>query len=141
MALTSVPHLVGDLEDRFRDAETRFHEAFWDSQVRATPESEARRAELELEVRRLKGDPDAYAAVTDALEEDVHDPVVKRQFEVLRLSLTGNQMDDAHRVAIVKLGSAIESEFAAFRPTVAGKRLDDNQILEALHESSDENER
>lgn len=141
MAVTSVPHLVGDFEDRFRDLETRFHEAYWDSQVKATPENEARRADLELELRRLKGDPNSYVAVLRALDEELHDPVVKRQLEVLRLSLTGNQMDDAHRVAIVKLGSAVESEFASFRPLVNGKRMNDNDILQVLKESRDERER
>ena len=141
MAMTSVPHLVADLEGRLRELETAFHEAYWDSQIKATPENEARRADLELELRRLKGDPEAYAAVTRALEEEVHDPIVKRQLEVLRLSLTGNQMDDSHRVAIVKLGSAIESEFASFRASVDGKHLNDNQILDVLRESEDEAER
>ena len=51
---TSVPHLVGDLESRFSDLESRFHEAYWESQVRATPENEARRAEIELEDRILE---------------------------------------------------------------------------------------
>ncbi len=141
MALTSVPHLVGDLEDRFRDLETRFHEAYWDSQIKATPENEKRRAELELELRRLKGDPEAYAAVVDALEEEIHDPVLKRQLQVLRLSLTGNQMDDAHRVAIVNLSSAIESEFASFRPDVGGRRMNENDILGVLKDSQEESER
>ena len=137
----SVPHLVGDLEERFRDLETRFHEAFWDSQVEATREKDERRAELELELRRLKGDPDSFSAVMDALNEELHDPVVKRQLEVLRLSLTGNQMDDDHRVAIVELATGVESEFATFRPTVNGRRLTDNEILEVLSESNDEMER
>jgi peptidyl-dipeptidase A len=134
---TSVPHLVGDLEERLSDLETRFHVAYWESQIKATPPNESRRADIELELRRVKGDPDAHAAVADALERDTHDPVVRRQLEVLRLSLTGNQMDDAHRVAIVERSSAIESEFAAFRPTVDGRRLDDNEILEMLRHSDD----
>ena len=134
---TSVPHLVGDLEARFQDLETRFHVAYWDSQTKATKENEARRAELELELRRLKGDPTAFAAVQDALDEELHDSVVKRQLAVLRLSLTGNQMDDSHRVAIVKLGSAIESDFASFRPAVDGHRYDDNEILDVLANSDD----
>ena len=134
----SIPRQIADLEGRFADLETSFHAAYWDSQVKATPENEARRSELELELRRLKGDPDAYRWVQEALTADLHDPVSRRQLEVLRLSLTGNQMDDAHRVAIVQLSSAIESAFAAFRPTVAGQRLDDNEIREILKTSDDD---
>lgn len=138
---TSVPHLISDLEDRFRILETSFHEAYWDSQVKATPQTEARRAETELELRRLKGDPDAYAAVTSVSEDDVHDPTTSRQLNVLRRSLMGNQMDDAHRVALVEQGSAVESDFAAFRPTVRGRRLTDNEIHEILRDSDDDAER
>lgn len=134
---TSVPHLVADLEARFMDLETRFHEAYWDSQVKATPETQALRAEIELELRRLKGDPASYQAISKIAEGDVHDPVMARQVNVLRRSLAGNQMDDGHRVALVNLGSAVESEFAAFRPTVEGRRFTDNEINEILATSVD----
>ena len=134
----SVPHLVSDLENRFSDLETRFHEAYWDSQVKATSETEARRAEIELELRRLKGDPEAYAVLTGVDEEEIHDPVVARQVNVLRRSLTGNQMDETHRTALVTQGSAVESEFAAFRPTFGGRRYTDNEINEVLQSSDDE---
>lgn len=138
---TSVPHLVADLEARFMDLETRFHKVYWDSQVKATPETEAARAEIELELRRLKGDPGAYQTVSKIADDDVHDPMMARQVNVLRRSLTGNQMDDAHRVALVDLGSAVESEFAAFRPNVDGRRFSDNEIHEILVASDDTRQR
>ena len=137
----SIPRQVADLESRFSELETAFHQAYWDSQVRATPESETRRSELELELRRLKGDPDAYRWINEALSTDIHDPVLRRQLEVLRLSVTGNQMDDSHRVAIVELGSAIESSFAAFRPSANGRRLTENEINMELRTSNDEENR
>ena len=134
---TSVPQLVGDLESRLEELETRFHEAYWQAQVEATPGTGARRADLELELRRLKGDPDVYQAVQSVLEEEVHDPVLTRQLDVLRRSLTGNQMDDSHRVVIVRLGSEIEREFASSRPSVDGKHLSENDIIEVLVSSDD----
>ena len=133
----SVPHFVADLESRFSDLETRFHHAYWDSQVKATPETEARRAEIELDLRRLKGDPEAFAELNRLAEEEIHDPVVARQVNVLRRSMTGNQMDESHRVALVTQGSAVESEFAAFRPTFGGRRYTDNEIHEVLQTSND----
>ena len=137
----SIPRQVAGLESRFEELETSFHEAYWESQVKATPETEARRSDLELQLRRLKGDPDSFRWVNEALSTELHDPVLRRQLEVLRLSVTGNQMDDAHRVAIVELGSSIESDFASFRPTVEGQRLTDNQIAAELRTSNDNEHR
>lgn len=133
--------LVETLADRFRDLETEFHKAYWDSQTEATPAAEQRRAELELELRRIKGDAAALEAVTEALGNDVHDPVLRRQLEVLRLSLTANQMDDGQRARIVEVSSAVESDFASYRPEIDGRRLSDNEIEEILITSSDEEER
>ena len=138
MHAPSTPKLVSDISARFEELETAFHRAYWDSQVEATSENETRRAELELELRRVKGDPNIFASVREALEEEVHDPVVRRQLEILRLSLTGNQMDDHSRAEIVRLASSIESDFAAFRPEVDGRRVNDNEIEEILKTSGEE---
>lgn len=131
-------HLVESLEARIRDLETEFHRAYWDSQIEATPERDRRRTELELELRRIKGDPEALAAVRSALSQEIHEPVLKRQLELLQLSLTGNQMDEARRAEIVELSSAVESDFATFRPEVDGKRLTENDIRLVLESSDDE---
>jgi peptidyl-dipeptidase A len=133
------PHRIARaLTERWRDVEVEFHRAYWRSQVEATPESEKRRAELELELSRLKGDADALHAVNVALEGEIHDPVLRRQLEVLRLSLTANQMSEAQRELLVELSSAVESDFATFRPQLDGRRVSDNEIEEILKRSADE---
>ena len=136
------PHrLVEGLEGRIRPLEIEFHRAYWDSQVAATEENERRRADLELELRRAKGNPDDLRAVEQALGEDLHEPLLRRQLEVLRLSLLGNQMDEERRVELVELSSAVESDFAAHRPLLNGKRITDNDIEEVLTTSQDEEAR
>jgi peptidyl-dipeptidase A len=139
---TVPPHrLVTSLEDKLSALETEFHGAYWESQIEATPESEAKRAELELELRRLKGDPEALTMVTEAVGEELHEPVLKRQLEVLHRSLIANQMDDELREEMVTVSSAVETEFASFRPEVDGVRVTDNDILRILSTSTDEGER
>jgi peptidyl-dipeptidase A len=139
---TVPPHrLATSLEAKLSALETEFHSAYWESQTKATPESEARRSELELELRRLKGDPETLMLVTEALGEDLHEPVLKRQLDVLRRSLTANQMDDELRAEMVGVSSAVESEFALFRPEVNSARVTDNDILRLLSTSVDESER
>jgi peptidyl-dipeptidase A len=140
--VTTAPHrFVTSLQERLEDLEAEFHRAYWDSQIEATAETERRRTDLELELRRLKGDPDALQFVTAALDEVLHEPVLRRQLEVLRLSLTGNQMDEEQRLEMVTLSSAVEGDFAAYRPEVDGRRLTENDVETILKESSDEDER
>jgi peptidyl-dipeptidase A len=138
LSLTESPHrLAESLEERWREVEIEFHRAYWDSQTEATPERERRRAELELQIRELKGDPESLRAVTAALDEELHDPAVRRQLEVLRLSLVANQMDEPKRKELVELSSSVESDFASFRPEVDGARLSDNEIEDILRTSDD----
>lgn len=136
MVDTSPHRLVEQLGERLQEAETEFHRAYWESQTVATPDNEARRAERELEVRRIKGDAEALAAVQESLEEP-HDPYVKRQLEVLRQSLAANQMSDEERTELVQVGSAVESAFATFRPDVDGRPMTENDIEEILRTSDD----
>ncbi|MEA2434023.1 MAG: peptidyl-dipeptidase [Actinomycetota bacterium] len=136
------PHrLVESYEKQLQPAEVAFHRAYWDSQVEATPVNEQKRSELELEVRRLKGDSSVLDEVTAALEEAIHEPILKRQLEVMRLSLTANQMDEERRTQIVELSSAVESEFASFRVEIDGGRLTENEVNEILKTSADVEER
>ena len=140
--MNRAPHrLVDGLETKLEEVESEFHRAYWDSQVHASPENEHRRADLELQLRSLKGDAASLAAVNDALGEGMHEPRLRRQLEVLRLSLTGNQMSEAQREELVELSSAIESEFANFRPHLDGEALTENDILEILDKSDDETTR
>ncbi|HEX2240014.1 MAG TPA: M2 family metallopeptidase [Actinomycetota bacterium] len=137
--MTTAPHkLVTRLEDQHRELEIDFLKAYWDSQIQAGPETETRRAAAELELRRAKGDPAAYQEVLEALDQPLHDPVLRRQLEVLRLSMTEDQMDEALRSQIVELSTAVEGEFASYRPEVDGKRLSDNEIDNLLKTSADE---
>ena len=140
--VSTAPHrFVTSLQETLSTTESEFHRAYWDSQVDATAESEKRRTELELELRRIKGDPEALDVVTAALDETIHEPVLRRQLEVLRLSLTGNQMSAEQRLEMVTLSSAVEGDFAAYRPEVDGRRLTENDIEEILKNSGDVSER
>ena len=140
--MKQAPHrVVATLEKRLSELETEFHRAYWDSQVSADPATDRRRAERELELRRAKGDRAALDSVLEALDEPLHEPVLRRQLEVLRLSLTANQMSEDDRALMVELSSSIESDFASYRPSVDGRLLSDNDIEDILKHSDDEDAR
>ncbi len=58
--------------------------------------------------------------------------------EVMKLSLTGNQMTDAQRTRLVEVSSEVEGEFNRYRPQVDGRQLNENQIVEVLRTSDDQ---
>ena len=133
--------LVETLTERISRLEIEFHRAYWAVQVDATEENEKRRAELELELRKVKGDSQALSDVEEALAGETHDPVLRRQLEILRLTLTGNQMEEDMRQKIVEISSAVESDFASYRPVLGDKKVSDNEIDDILKGSNDEDER
>jgi peptidyl-dipeptidase A len=133
--------LVEQLQEGIAAREIPFHLAYWDSQVEATPDNDRRRAEAELELRRYKGDPEALRAVQRALDDDLHEPKLKRQLEVLRLTLTANQMDEPRRAELVELSSAVEGDFTTFRAEADGRRLSENDIIDILRTSDDDADR
>lgn len=136
--LESPDHLAERLQEQIQSLEIAFREAYWDSQIEATEANEHRRSELELELRRVKGDAENLAAVEEALAADSHNPTVHRMLTVLRLSFTGNRMDEERRAEIVSLSSAVESEFANHRPEIDGTRVSDNDIDSILRTSNDQ---
>ncbi|MGI8407840.1 MAG: M2 family metallopeptidase [Actinomycetota bacterium] len=133
--------LARRLGDALEDLETRFNEAYWASQIEATPENDKRRAHLELELRELLSDREALHEVEAALQNEIHDPSIVRELEILRLRLRANQMSAEERTQIVELSTAIESDFASFRPQVDGQGFTENEINEFLERSDDSTER
>lgn len=129
--------LVDNLNARMAELEKAFFLAWWDSQVDATEANDEKRAELELELRRFMGDPAALQQVNDALGEDLHDEIDKRQLQILRLAMTGEQMSDAQREEIVRLSVSVESDFASYRPRIDEREVTDNEIEEILTTSDD----
>lgn len=133
----SAHRLVDRLSESIERTEVAFHAAYWESQIEASETNDRRRAELELEVSRVKGDAAALEQVNHALSEPIHDDVLRRQLEVLRMSLTGNQMSEEERQQIVDLSGGVESDFVTHRAEVDGKRLNDNEIEDILKDSDD----
>ncbi|HYY44197.1 MAG TPA: M2 family metallopeptidase [Actinomycetota bacterium] len=133
--------LVERITSKLEPLDVAFHNAYWDSQVAASPETERRRADLELQLRRAKGDSEDLRSIDNALSGDLHDAMLRRQLDVLRLSFLGNQMDEELRLRLVELSTAVEGRFASFRPEVDGKRLNDNEIEHILKTSQDDDRR
>lgn len=141
----SAPTLADDLEAKLAPLVTELQRAWWDASVEATPEHEERQAELERAVRDFFGDPDAFAAVSAALEAvraDANpDPLLARRLELLHHDFVPNQVPKGLRDRIVDLETSVHTTFSTHRGHVGGQPVSDNDIAEILERSDDTTER
>jgi peptidyl-dipeptidase A len=140
---TDAGQLVADLEARLRPLEVALAEAWWDSSTNVSPEADERRTAIELELRALLADADAFAAVCAARSsaDEATDTLVRRQLDVLHDQFVPHQVPEALRRRLVELEVSVESTFNTFRGEIDGQRVDDNAILEVLRTSDDSAER
>lgn len=135
--------VIADLERRLRPLQVEAARAWWTSNTESSPESERRRQEVELAVREILGDRDAFAAVTAALADaDAgagagDEGARRRQLDRLHAEMVPNQLDPELRRQIVELETAVEGVYNTHRGEVDGRRVNDNEIAEILSRSDD----
>jgi len=66
----------------------------------------------------------------------IKDSVISRQLDILYLSYLGNQTDTDKLEEKIRMQSAIENKFAAYRSTVKNNQLSDNQVDSILRNST-----
>jgi peptidyl-dipeptidase A len=98
----------------------------------------ARAAELELELKAVYGDREAFARLERWREAGtVTDPLLARQLEVLHSEFLANQLPQETLTRLVELQSSIEQRFNTHRATIDGAEVSDNQLAEILRTSTD----
>ncbi len=96
-----------------------------------------RKAELELDRRRLLADPDAFAAVQAVRNAGDLDADTRRHVDLLHDAMVPNQVPEDLQRRIVELESDVEATFTSFRGELDGERVADNAILDILRASDD----
>jgi len=139
--VTDASRLVDDIVARVRPLEIELARAWWESSTRVSPEAEQRRVAADVELRSLLGDPDTFAELRRARERPDHDPHVARQVELLHDAFLPNQVPSELRRSLAELEAALDSTYNAFRGTIDGRSVDDNEIAQILRASDDEAER
>lgn len=116
--------------------------AYWDAAVTGDPNSYDRSSELTLQIRNVYSDSNDFAYLKELKEsDDIRDPLLVRQLDVLYNSYLSNQIPADLLKQIVELGTDIEKNFSTFRATIDGQTVTDNQIKEILKTSTDSAER
>jgi peptidyl-dipeptidase A len=113
--------------------------AAWEINVLASSENAARRIAMEQAVSDFLADSDRFALIEAARPEATGS--ARRRLDLLRASFLTNQVPAELRTRIIELEAAVDMVFSLHRGVVAGRRVDNNEILEILRESNDVAER
>ena len=132
--------VVAGAVERLRPLYTAASLSWWDANVSATEENERRRVEAELALSDALADAELYGEV-EAARANGADALVRRQLDLLRDSMTTQQVPESLRHRIVELEAAVEARFAQHRGEVGGRPVDDNEIKRILRGSDDVAER
>ena len=123
-----------------RPLEVELARCWWETATVVSPEAEARRVDIDVERRTLLSDPDRFAAVRDARDDEA-DPLVRRQLDILHDTLLPNQLPAELRRELAELEAALDSTYNVFRGEIDGRAVDDNEIAQVLRTSDDSAER
>ncbi|MCA1823961.1 MAG: M2 family metallopeptidase [Mycobacteriales bacterium] len=140
-AAGSADALLARLTEELAPLERAVNEAWWDSNVASSPETDARRVELEQQLSDRYADAEAYADLTAALSPAPADPLVARSLDMLRRRFAAEQLPAEIRTELVRLNAECDSVYATFRGDAGGRRWNDNEIEQVLVTSDDSDER
>lgn len=138
--MTDGARIVEDAEARLRPLHLAAALSWWDANLAATEENEARRVAAELALSDALADRALWSAVESARANGA-DGLVRRQLDLLHDSLVPQQVPEALRHRIVELEASVEARFAQHRGVVGGEPVDDNEIKRILRGSDDDAER
>ncbi len=122
--------------------ESQWNAAWWDAALSGRDQDFQQAQELEISVRRLHSNRETFEALRLLRESDqITDPTLRRQLDVLFLAFAENQIDDDLMQRIVALQTGLEQAFNTYRPTIEGEPVTANQIREVLSVSDDSAQR
>lgn len=111
--------------------------AWWDNALTGSDDSAQRAAEINAQLMKIYANPDEYAFLKSIPKDEIHDPLIARQHDMLLRGYEGEQMSDDMIDRMVKLDTEISQEYNNFRADVNGESMLENDIRKVLSESTD----
>lgn len=118
----------------------QLNKAYWILETTGSPDAADLKADLDTELRLLFNDPQTYKKLIDWGKE-VHDPVNKRQLNVLVRAFKQNQIPKNLLEEIARKEAALAQSYATFRPLLNEKPLSENDIRDILKKEHNPKER
>ncbi|MGZ6993886.1 MAG: M2 family metallopeptidase [Acidimicrobiia bacterium] len=140
--MADVEPLLEALTARLRPLEIDANQAWWLASTAVSDEHERRRVAADIALRDALADVSVFGQIRDALAlGDDHDPLVRRQLEVLHDRTLPQQIPSDLRAEMTELEAEVDGTFNAFRGEINGEPVDDNTISLILRTSDDSAER
>ena len=116
--------------------------AHWEASTTGTADALEKATEAETAIRKFLSSKPRYDRIVELLEsEELHDPKLRRQLELLALDYRPNLLAEAVIDDLVRRSHQIQSEFYTFRSKLDGTEVTNNQILDILRSERDEERR
>ncbi|HSU16746.1 M2 family metallopeptidase [Longimicrobium sp.] len=128
---------VAELEARVAPLMRESHLASWDAAVGAGDDALERATRARAAVAMVFADAGDARKVREWLAARVGDALLRRQLVLLDHEFTRNQLPRETIEDLVRRGAELEHVFHTFRSTLRGRRLSNNELLEALQEAED----
>ncbi len=115
---------VDEHVEQVKPLNTRAALVYWDAAVTGEAEKYDLYSELDLKIRKIYSDPNAFARLKSLRESgQIKDPVLSRQLDQLYNAFLSNQIEPDLLEKIVEQSTNIEKNFSTFRATVDGDKI------------------
>lgn len=115
--------------------------AYFNATISGKTEDYQKASDLEVQKSKIYSNKEDFKILKKTKDSnEITDPILKRELEVLYDSYLSNQTDEKKLEEMIKLQSEIENKFSGFRAEAEGKKLSDNQVEDLLKNSTDNNE-
>lgn len=112
------------------------NKAVWILETTGLDDAADLKAELDTELRVMFNDPAIYQKLL-AWDKEPHDPLTKRELNVLIRAFKPNQVPKKLLEELSKKEALLGQTYANFRPQLEGKPLTENEIKEILKNEND----
>ena len=107
------------------------NKAVWILETTGAPDAADLKAELDAELRMLFNDRKIYEQLL-LWDQDITDPLLKRQLNVLVRTFKQNMIPQALLQEIAQKEAALSQTYGAFRPEIDGRKVSENEIRDIL---------
>jgi len=114
----------------------QFNKAYWILETTGSSDAADLMADLDTELRFLFHNPETYKKLL-AWEKESHDPLAKRELNILIRSFKQNQIPKNLLEEMALKEAALAQSYANYRPQLDGKKLSENEIREVLKNEDD----